>query len=272
MLIALPLLGQSNRELTRLFEEDQKDRLNWQSLSAAELDTMYKRDTERRKRAAEMVRSGALKTGEDYEHAGYLFQHGAEPADYLMAHILAMTAEAIEPRRNPWLVTTTLDRYLHSIGKPQVFGTQLDSGVPFDKAFIPDSVRAANCVPSVADQARIVEAFAKKQPMPIVDPCGPKTESYVGKWSLTERMPDGTFTTALLFLSAPDSDDSDTLTENGKTVDISEVTLGGRNIRFQVEGREFRGVVDEGVMTGTFTLSNGGSGRFVGLAARGAKN
>lgn len=40
LLMALPLLGQSNRELTRLYDEDQKERLNWQSLTDAEREAM----------------------------------------------------------------------------------------------------------------------------------------------------------------------------------------------------------------------------------------
>jgi hypothetical protein len=268
VLSVLPLLAQSNPELTRLYDEDQKERQNWQSMTQDQIDAMSRRDTVRRKRAAELLQSGAVKTGEDYEHAAFLFQHGAEPSDYLLAHILAMTAVGVESKRSPWLSTATLDRYLHSIGKPQIFGTQLDAGIPFDKSLVPDSVRKANCVPSVADQGRMVDAVAKKQPMPMVSPCSPQLDAILVKWSITERMPDGTFTQAVLNLSDADQ----TLTENGKKADVQKLTIGAREMRFQVDGREFHGAIEGELMSGTFTLTNGSTGRFVGLSSLPAKN
>jgi hypothetical protein len=53
----------------------------------------------------------------------FVFQHGSQPDDYLLAHVLAMTARAVEPPCGIWIGAATLDRYLHSIGKAQVFGT-----------------------------------------------------------------------------------------------------------------------------------------------------
>ena len=54
-----------------------------------------------------------------------IFQHGTKPEDYLLAHVLATAAlrKGGAPLA-PGLVAATLDRYLQSIGQPQVFGTQ----------------------------------------------------------------------------------------------------------------------------------------------------
>jgi hypothetical protein len=51
----------------------------------------------------ELLDQGKLLTGKDYEHAAGIFQHGAQPDDFLLAHLLAVTAvagtsqEAISP-------------------------------------------------------------------------------------------------------------------------------------------------------------------------------
>ncbi|HYW48181.1 MAG TPA: hypothetical protein VE959_35285 [Bryobacteraceae bacterium] len=126
------MFAQSNPELKALYDADQKDRDKWQSLTAAERQGMVPRDAARRKRVAEMLRAGALKTGEDYKWAAWIFQHGAEPADYLLAHVLAMTANAIQPPVDAWIVAATLDRYLRSTGKQEVFGLTLDPNARFD--------------------------------------------------------------------------------------------------------------------------------------------
>jgi hypothetical protein len=49
------------------------------------------RDAARRKRVREIIKDAALRTGEDFERAACVFQHGETPEDILMAHVLART-------------------------------------------------------------------------------------------------------------------------------------------------------------------------------------
>src|SRR5258708_35717868 len=79
----------SNSEMQRIFEEDQKVRqpgvnIDWTAVSKA--------DAERREATQKLLIDGKLHTGEDFERAAFLFQHGSTPNDYLLAHTLAMVA------------------------------------------------------------------------------------------------------------------------------------------------------------------------------------
>ena len=103
--------------------------------------------------------SVALQSGDDYLHAAFVFQHGAKPDDYLKAHLLAMVAVARGQPAALWIGSATLDRYLQSIGQPQVLGTQFKvsqdgkaSQDPYARDLLSDSLRQALRVPTPADQ------------------------------------------------------------------------------------------------------------------------
>lgn len=65
-----------------------------------------------------MLEAGALKTGEDFEDASVIFQHGDNPQDYLLAHVLAMAAMTKGDANARWIAAATLDRYLQSVKQP----------------------------------------------------------------------------------------------------------------------------------------------------------
>ena len=46
----------------------------------------------RRAQIRSLLAAGAMKTGEDYYDAAFIFQHGEAADDYLFAHVLAMDA------------------------------------------------------------------------------------------------------------------------------------------------------------------------------------
>ena len=112
-----------------------------------------------------MLAIGEVRTGTDYYHAALIFQHGQNPDDYLLAHVLAMDAVAMGSKEARWLSAATLDRYLLSIWQPQVFGTQFHGGYGFgamthDKInpeIVSDSMRSATCVASSAQQEKVLE-------------------------------------------------------------------------------------------------------------------
>lgn len=147
----------SNLEMTRIFTADQVDRqadsIDWSVVSVA--------DSKRRDAVRELLAKGALHTGEDYQHAAFVFQHGGQSSDYLLAHTLAMVATAKGRKEALWIATATLDRYLLSIEQKQIYGTQFqipneaDKPVTqgaYDRDLISDALRAELGVHSLAEQ------------------------------------------------------------------------------------------------------------------------
>ena len=173
-----PTLADS-AELQQLYEADQKDRegpitqsIDWTAVSV--------RDAERRNRVREIIKSGRVRTGKDYERAAMVFQHGSTPDDILMAHVLAVTALGRGNTDARWLAAATLDRFLHQVKQPQVFGTQFGrqegqpwTMEPYKRTLIDARVREDNCVPDHDHQARAMDALNKGEepPPPSRPPC-----------------------------------------------------------------------------------------------------
>ncbi len=165
LLVCTPLLAQEtppsdNPELARMYTEDQKDReshdIDW--------SVVAKRDEEHRARVREMIAAGQLKTGQDHFHAAMIFQHGSTTEDYEQARDLARKAFELDPELKlaRWLSAATHDRWLHSQGKPQIYGTQfkrpggkgLWTMEPFDRTAVTDEERQAFGVPPIAEQEK----------------------------------------------------------------------------------------------------------------------
>jgi hypothetical protein len=144
----------TNVEMTAIFNADQADR----SSPAVDWSIVRPRDEARAARTKALLDGGLLASGDDYYHAAFVFQHGAQPNDYLLAHALAMVAVARGRRDATWIAAATLDRYLQRIGQQQVFGTQYIGGKagmtqdPYDRALLSDAIRTATGVPTMAAQ------------------------------------------------------------------------------------------------------------------------
>ena len=146
----------TNSEMTAIFDADQADRqhlegIDWKVFGAA--------DVVRRARTQAMLDAGLLRSGDDYYHAAFVFQHGSEPGDYLKAHALALIATARGKPSATWIAAATLDRYLQSIGQPQIYGTQftmkagkMSQAQPFHSNLLSDAIRTASGVPALAEQ------------------------------------------------------------------------------------------------------------------------
>ena len=89
-----------------------------------------------------------------------ILQHGSEPADYELAHELAVKAAELRPSPElpaRWLAAATKDRYLLSLGEKQWFGTQytVEDGVwtllPIDEDAVSDEERRAWDVPTLEE-------------------------------------------------------------------------------------------------------------------------
>jgi hypothetical protein len=110
-----------------------------------------------------LLAQGRVKTADDFYHAAFILQHGTKPADYLLAHSLALAAAARGKTEAQWIAAATLDRYLMAIGQPQIYGTQYvrdaragaAAGLtmdPYDRTLVPDTLRTALGVPTLAEQ------------------------------------------------------------------------------------------------------------------------
>ena len=153
----------SNAEMLRMFAEDQKDR-NGLTVDWA---VVRPRDEQRRAATKKLLADGALHTAEDFKAAAFVFQHGSEAADYLLAHSLAIVAVAKGDKSALFITSASLDRYLQKVGQKQIYGTQFltprapDATItqePYDRALISDALRSELHVPVTATQAMELKA------------------------------------------------------------------------------------------------------------------
>ncbi len=160
----------SNQELKKMFEDDQKARL---SPPGAKIDwaVISKQDEERRAKARKMIEAGQLHTAEDFTEAAFLFQHGATPDEYLLAHTLALIAISKGEAASTWIAAATLDRYLQSIKQPQIYGTQFSNKngssstqEPYNTKAITDILRKELGVPEVTEQKKQLEGYNHQPP------------------------------------------------------------------------------------------------------------
>ena len=114
-----------NLQLQELFDADQKDRERVYD-SPADVKALHERDSSQRKRVYMMMELGEVRTKNDLYCAAVLLQHGDSPADFLGAHRMA-TLGAIQGHRTcRWLLASSLDRYLMSLGLGQIYQTQFE--------------------------------------------------------------------------------------------------------------------------------------------------
>lgn len=159
--------------MARIFKEDQKPRQD--DLPPEEFKKKWgdinKADAERREQVLALLKSGDLSTGNDFQWAALIFQHGSSPNDYLLAHTLATIAVAKGKPNAIWVASATLDRYLESVGQPQIFGTQYQRKVgttwtqePYNRTLISDALRSALGVPSQAAQDKQLQEYNAHTP------------------------------------------------------------------------------------------------------------
>lgn len=145
-----------NPEIQRLFAEDQADRADPASI---DWSVVGPRDEARRARVRALLDDGKLRSALDFYAAAFIFQHGEEASDFLLAHGLALASAARGHAPATWIAAATLDRYLQKVGQPQIFGTQFlakkgetASQGAYDRSLVPESLRTALGVPTLAEQ------------------------------------------------------------------------------------------------------------------------
>lgn len=152
-----------NAELYQIYKEDQADRsspnIDWSKVAP--------RDQARSLRVREIAKNGQLKQGDDYFHAAMVMQHGENSESFLQAQQWAEKAFELNPKLTSanWLAAAAEDRYLQSINKPQIWGTQYlrdrETGKwtmdPIDRAAKTDEQRVEKNVPKLAEsEARLI--------------------------------------------------------------------------------------------------------------------
>lgn len=177
-LLATPALAQTppaanNAEMAKLFAEDQAIRQNLKTdwfEDKTVVDKMVADDNARRARTRTLLDEGKLTSADDYYAAAFVFQHGDKPEDYLLAHSLAIASVARGKARASWIAAATLDRYLQTIGQKQIYGTQWrqrkDTPLtrdPYDRQLVPDSLRTALNVPTLAEQDKELTEMQPEQ-------------------------------------------------------------------------------------------------------------
>ncbi|PIR41337.1 MAG: hypothetical protein COV31_01780 [Candidatus Yanofskybacteria bacterium CG10_big_fil_rev_8_21_14_0_10_46_23] len=155
-----------NKELKRIFDADQRDRLNPpKRFSSGRFDDFLywldARDKKRLKRTKEIIKRKDL-VGEDYHRAAMIFHH---IGDIKIATSLANKSIDMGYEKARWLYAATVDRGLVMKGRKQKYGTQFkvlkDGSVkfyPINKR-TPESEKKKYNVPPPEEIARRSKRF-----------------------------------------------------------------------------------------------------------------
>lgn len=155
-----------NAEMSEIYKVDQAVRQSYESFKA-NAKQIEQDDAMRRGQTRALLAKGELRAAEDFRLAAMVFQHGSEPRDYLFAHTLALVALAKGDRSASWIAAASLDRYLLSVGRPQIFGNQFspDGALqePLDRELVSDELRRELGVPALAEQLEQMQRLLKQQ-------------------------------------------------------------------------------------------------------------
>lgn len=149
----LKLQQARSRELQQLVIADQLDRKeNASTLIDKNWDKINKRDLARRKRVGEIFGEGCFKSSKDYLAAAFIYQHGDIPDHYYQTYIWAKRAAELGDENGKGMAALAIDRYLISIGKKQLFGSQfyIEKLKPNEECFCREAVE-----PSFPDSLRV---------------------------------------------------------------------------------------------------------------------
>lgn len=184
--------------IRQLFIDDQAER-TVRGVTFKYGHDVHSRDAMRRAEAKSLLAVGELKTAQDFHDAAFIFQHGDQADDFLLAHILAVESIVKGDASSKWIAAATLDRYLQAIGQKQVFGTQYlsknflyivqhkndpdamgqpqaqekgSTQDPYNPTLVPDALRADFCVPTAAAQGINLSDLNAGKPMTNLIPPG----------------------------------------------------------------------------------------------------
>jgi len=176
--------------LAALYTDDRREHADVPPAGTPEYRALRSRDRARRADAAaalDAIRAAGEAAPDDLFHAAWLFNHGDEPADALIAHELAREAAARGHARARWLAAAAYDRWCMYEGRPQKYGTQF---VPDGTRYrlwdvdpsTTDDERASWDVPSLADQERRAEVMTRTEPQPPLDEAPDWLRAALDRW------------------------------------------------------------------------------------------
>lgn len=149
-----------NVELKTMYNEDQNSR----RVSEIDWTQLNKKDSLHRSRVYELIKQGAIVTGQDYYHSAMIFQHGKDSVAYGMAVKHMRKAIKLDSTINKWLLAAAIDRELMSRNKPQIYGTQYVKqsqeakweSFEMDTTKVTDQERQYYNVPTLAEQKEVL--------------------------------------------------------------------------------------------------------------------
>jgi len=160
-----------NPELIEMFKNDQADRTNH-----IDRNIRQKNDSIREARVYELLDSNKVHTSLDYENAALIFHHGEDSVAYGMAVKLMKKSIELDSTRNKWFLAALTDRYLLSISKPQIYGTQfkrLENKIvlreEMDSTKITDAERIEYGVETLAEQREKIKNLNRKKLTELMD-------------------------------------------------------------------------------------------------------
>ncbi len=160
-----------SQELIEMFKSDQADRTNHIDRSIRQ-----KNDSTREARVYELLDSNKVRTSADYSNAALIFHHGEDSVAYGLAVKLMKKSIELDSSKNKWFLAVMSDRYLLSINKPQIYGTQykrLDNNVvvreELDSTKITDAERIEYGVETLAEQREKVKNLNRKKLTELLD-------------------------------------------------------------------------------------------------------
>ncbi len=152
-----PSQKEISQELQRLHDEDQQDQDAW---SDEDDEEFGRRQTARRDRVMEILELGMLGPVQDWSNAAWLLQHGDSPEDYCLAHVLSVRPAIEDLPGSGFAVAATLDRFLESIERTEIFSTQSYTETPYPAqpfgaySSMPDSLRRVFALAPVSGERK----------------------------------------------------------------------------------------------------------------------
>jgi hypothetical protein len=154
-----------NLELYRMYKRDGAD----QQAKGLHRKVVERRNMSRLKRVRKMLEADEIKKADDFYHASSILYNGPDSSDYKLARQLALKAVRLNPKHYDAKAQAAMckDRYLHSIGKPQIYGTQfkIKKGKltlePFDRNAVTQRQREEWCISHLCWMLRGIERIDK---------------------------------------------------------------------------------------------------------------
>ncbi|MEO1054225.1 MAG: hypothetical protein AAFX87_26535 [Bacteroidota bacterium] len=120
-----------DKELKRLFDEDQQECLNQPPNGTPAYAAFRKKLKERIRRVQLLLETDKQFSGQDYFHACIMFLHGDCPEDFWQAYNFGLKSVDLDYPEAKRFTAAAYDRWLMYQGKPQKYGLQ----------YVPDGVR-----------------------------------------------------------------------------------------------------------------------------------